>query len=549
MSAPRLPIDYLAERREDDHTGVLFEDKKWTWREFVKESDARAHWLLENKPQDGPFHIGVMLENVPEFLFLIAAAAQTGATIVGINTTRRGEELARDIRETDVQIVVTDSTQVHLLDGLDVGTNTITLIDGNEYKTSIDRFRGRPAPCIPAAHDPNFILLLLFTSGSTGRPKAVICTSKRFAKTIDLNHLGLTRSDVGYNSMPLFHGNALFANWAPFWKTGGAFAMSRRFSASGFLPDVLKFGATYLNYVGRSLSYILAQPEDPREKQTHLRLAYGTEASPADRREFLRRYGAKTSESYGSSEGGLVLYPDEETPPDALGLPPAGMDAVVLDPATHQECPRADFDDHGRLLNAFEAIGELVTLNGAEAFEGYYKNLAATNERMQNGHFFTGDLGYRDREGYFYFAGRGGDKIRVDSENFSAAPVERILSRYQDVEMAAVYPVPDAQTGDQVMATLQVDDPDLFNPTTFSEFLKAQKDLGTKWAPKYVRVVSDIPVTATRKIDKPSLRRDRWNTSDTVYYRPTSSIEYRIFDHKERDLIHAQLKENQRLNL
>src|SRR5699024_5618463 len=485
----------------------------------------------------------------PEYLFLIAAAAQTGATIVGINTTRRGEELARDIRETDVQIVLTDSTQSHLLDGLDVGTNSIVCIDDDEYICSVDNLRNRPAPSVPEAYDPNFILLLLFTSGSTGRPKAVICSSKRFGKTIDLNHSELTRDDVGYNSMPLFHGNALFANWAAFWKTGGAFAIARRFSASGFLPDVLKFGATYFNYVGRSLSYILAQPEDPREKQTNLRLAYGTEASPADRREFLRRYGAKTSESYGASEGGLVIYPDKDSPSDALGLPPEGMNAAVLDPITYEECPRAEFDGNGKLLNASKAIGELVTLNGAEAFEGYYKNPTATNERMRNGHFFTGDLGYRDKEGYFYFAGRGGDKISVDSENFSAAPVERILSRYQVVEMAAVYPVPDAQTGDQVMATLQVKDPGRFDPTEFSEFLKAQQDLGTKWAPKYVRVVSNIPVTATRKIDKPSLRRDRWNTPDIVYYRPNSTIEYRIFSHKDRDQIQTQLKENQRLNL
>src|SRR5699024_219392 len=398
------------------------------WSEFVANSDARAHMLLINKPADGPFHVGVMLENVPEYLFLIAAAAQTGATIVGVNTTRRGEELAKDIRETDVRLLVTDSTQVHLLSGLDHGADKLVLIDGDEYKTDIALFHGKPLPDIPAAHDPAFTLLLLFTSGSTGRPKAVICTAGRFARIIEMNHSALTREDVGYNAMPLFHGNALFANWAPFWKTGGAFAIARRFSASGFLPDVLKFQATYFNYVGRSLSYILAQPERPEEQETCLRKAYGTEASPHDRREFLRRYGVETYESYGSSEGGLVLTPDQSTPSGALGKPPAGMKAAVLNPATHEECPRAEFDDAGGLLNASEAIGELVTLDGATAFEGYYKNPAATQERIQNGHFFTGDLGYRDQAGYFYFAGRGGDKIRVDSENFSAAPIERILS-------------------------------------------------------------------------------------------------------------------------
>src|SRR5690625_1629463 len=154
MNAPKLPVDYLEERREDKHLGLMFEDSVWTWSEFVANADARAHWLLRNKPADGPFHVGVMLENVPEYLFLIAAAAQTGATIVGVNTTRRGEELAKDIRETDVRLLVTDSTQVHLLSGLEHGADKLVLIDGDEYKTDIALFHGKPLPDIPAAHDP-----------------------------------------------------------------------------------------------------------------------------------------------------------------------------------------------------------------------------------------------------------------------------------------------------------------------------------------------------------------------------------------------------------
>src|SRR5699024_11267287 len=105
--------------------------------------------------------------------------------------SRSGEVLARDIRETDVQIVLTDSTQSHLLDGLDVRTNSIVCIDDDEYICSVDNLRNRPAPSVPEAYDPNLLVLLLVTSGSTGRPKAVICSSKRFGKTIDLTHAEL----------------------------------------------------------------------------------------------------------------------------------------------------------------------------------------------------------------------------------------------------------------------------------------------------------------------------------------------------------------------
>ena len=108
---------------------------------------------------------------------------------------------------------------------------------------------------------------------------------------------------------------------------------------------------------------------------------------------------------------------------------------------------------NGRLLNADEAIGEIVNSTRG-TFEGYWNNPEANAERMRDGAYWTGDLGYRDDDGYFYFAGRSADWIRVDGENFAGAPVERILSRFAGVVLAAVYAVPDPVVGDQVMAAL-----------------------------------------------------------------------------------------------
>src|SRR5690606_38260452 len=130
---------------------------------------------------------------------------------------------------------------------------------------------------------------------------------------------GLTRDDVAYNAMPLFHGNALMAAWAPILAVGGTYAMRPRFSASGFAPDVRRFGATFFNYVGRALSYVLAQPEHPDEADNRLRFGFGTEASTRDREEFQRRFGCRIVESYGSSEGVCTIMRTETTPPGALG--------------------------------------------------------------------------------------------------------------------------------------------------------------------------------------------------------------------------------------
>ena len=110
----------LRERANDHHQGYIFEQSSWTWSEVVQASAVRAEMLLRSR-RPGPFHIGVLLENIPEYLFLTGGAAFAGATLVGINPTRRGPELARDIRHTDCQLIITDSAQQSLLDGLDLG--------------------------------------------------------------------------------------------------------------------------------------------------------------------------------------------------------------------------------------------------------------------------------------------------------------------------------------------------------------------------------------------------------------------------------------------
>lgn len=548
---PQTTRDLLDLRAADDHTGLLFEDRSWTWAEVIAECQARAHMLLALHEEGRPFHVGVMLENDPEYIFAIGAAAYAGATVVGINLTRRGEELARDIQFTDCEILITSSGLVGHFNGVDPGVEPerTLLIESPEYAAALDERRALPRPHVAAAGDPETQLLLMFTSGSTGAPKAVICTTGRMCRTALYRHMDLGRDDVSYNAMPLFHGNAIFACWSNPLLTGGIFALARKFSASRFLDDLLRFQVTYFNYVGRALAYVLAQPERPEESQTRLVSCFGTEASDLDRAEFHRRYGIWPTENYGSSEGGLNLERTSDTPEGSLGLPPEGMEAAVIDPATMSECPPAQLDGGGRLVNADEAIGELVNLNGAALFEGYYKNPEAEADRVRGNVFFTGDLGYRDVEGYFYFAGRTSDRLRVDSENFSAAPVERVLLRHPRVALAAVYPVPDERTGDQVMATLQVDDPSSFDPNDFADFLHAQPDLGTKWAPRYVRIVEDVPVTATRKINKPSLRRDAWLVGDNIYHRPGAEIIFKALDSQALENLEQRFAENGRTHL
>lgn len=542
----------LAARAEDEHPGLLDHTGQWTWREVVGRSAERGAVALRLRG-DGPFHIGVLLPNTPEYLWWLGGAALAGAAVVGINPTRRGSALAADIKATDCQILVTDNQGAELLAGLEHGVaeQRVVEIGTPRYEELLRGVRDGDPPSperllASADETPGEALyLLLFTSGTTGAPKAVRCTQGRLAAIAEVagSGYGYHRKTVSYCPMPLFHGNALMALWAPSLFAGATLALRPRFSASEFLDDVRRFQATTFSYVGKAIAYILATPERPDDADNTLEWAFGTEASLRDRKEFKRRFGCPLIEGYGQSEGGAAINVVPGTPPGALGRPVADANIAVVSPETAMECPRAEFDASGKLLNNDQAIGEIVNRGGTGSFEGYYHNPDAEQERTRDGWYWTGDLGYRDTEGYFYFAGRRGDWLRVDGENFAAGPVESVLGRHPDIAVVAVYPVPDTVSGDQVMAALELHDGASFDPHQFSHWLRDQQDLGTKWAPRYIRVMASLPTTATGKVTKTGLRAEAWHAQDPLWWRADPrSDQYSPLGEAERQRLDQELR-------
>ncbi|ADP81306.1 AMP-binding protein [Pseudofrankia inefficax] len=539
--------DLVLGRAGDQRIGLVFENRSWTWEEVTRASAQRAH-VLRSLRRDGPFHIGVLLENVPDFLFLLGGAALAGATVVGINPTRRGTELERDIRHTDCQLIVTDERRATLLDELDVALPRDRVLDVTDPAWAV-RLAASDVALTEDPVEPEDLFMLIFTSGSTGAPKAVRVSHQRLART---GSLGFSTEDVLYCAMPLFHGNALASCWVPALASGARIVLRRRFSATGFLPDVLANRVTFFNTVGRALSYVLATPPSPDDAHTTLKLVLAPEASPRDAEAFRQRFGCRVVEGYGSSEGTIVLHPRRGAPPGSLGKPVGNADIAVVDPRTRVERVPAVIDADGRVLNPDEAIGEIVRRDVGASFEGYYNNDQAQAERVRDGWFFSGDLGYRDSEGWFFFAGRQGDWIRVDGENFAASSVERIMERLPGASGVAVYGVPDAHSGDQVMATVEMADPASFDPSEFAAFLADQRDLGTKWAPRFVRVIGRLPVTGTNKIDRQRLRALRWLpadwAADIIWWRPDprASANYVQMTERDADRLAAEFVRNGR---
>jgi steroid-22-oyl-CoA synthetase len=547
----------LAARAEDDRTGVMDGDGRWTWREAVREGATRgalARWLIGADKA----HVGVLLPNGAEYLFWLNGAALAGAAIVGINPTRRGEALAADVRATDCAMIVTDAEGAALLEGLALGVDDdkVLVVGTERYDALLQRFAGggEASGLIQQvdAIDESALYLLIFTSGTTGVPKAVRCTQGRLAGIAEVAGpgYGYTPEDVCYCPMPLFHGNALMALWGPTVLMGAAIAVRPRFSASAFLADVRRYGATKFSYVGKAIAYILATPEQPDDAENTLKSAFGTEASVRDRDRFRTRFGCYLIEGYGQSEGGAAINPVLGMPKGALGKPVNGVDLTVISPETGEECPPAEFNGEGQLLNAGTAIGELVNRSGRGSFEGYYQREDAEQERLRRGWYWTGDLGYVDADGFFYFAGRTGDWLRVDSENFAAGPVEAIISRHPDLAVAAVYPVPDTASGagDQVMVAVEMVPEKAFDPEAFADWLIAQPDLGPKWLPRYVRVSPSLPQTATGKVTKVALRQEAWACDDPVWWRPltATNFQFTLLNEDDRATLTAGLAENGR---
>ncbi|MDX6287149.1 MAG: steroid-22-oyl-CoA synthetase [Frankiales bacterium] len=527
-----------------DRTALLFGGNLWTHAELLEESRRFAALLAARLDPSQPPHVGVLLDNTPDYVFTLYGAGLLGAVVVGLNTTRRDEHLAADIAHTDVQFVVTEPRHLSLLapalghvqlpGGVLVSERFADADDPamtlhHSLGDSLTKALDEAPPVRMPDCDAQTLWTLLFTSGTAGAPKAVRCTQHRLLTTGSRmsTMLALGHDDVGYAAMPLFHTNSLMSGLAPALVAGASLSLARRFSASRFLPDVRRYAVTWFNYTGKVLPYLLATPEQPDDAENTLRIAFGNEGSPHVVAAATARFGIKIVDVFGSTEGSIALDRTGGPPPGSVGRLRQGI--AVVDPDGHDQVP-AHFDAAGRLLNPAECVGELVNKLGVGPFEGYYNNDEAMARTTRGGWYWSGDLAYVDEDDWVYFAGRTGDWLRVDGENFTAGPIEPIISRHPDVMLAAVYGVPDADAGDQVMAALVLRAGASFDGARFARWIDEQADISSKWRPRYVRVCTSLPVTPTNKVLTRVLMHEKFRADrlggDDLFVRPRGADAY-----------------------
>ncbi len=576
-----------------DREFLVQHERSWTYRQYRDECVRVAHLLrrrLGACDEARPGHGAMLLENHLEQLTRYGACGYAGMTLFGVNTGLRGETLAGVLNQSRARLLVVDEIFLPELDRVRgklecVAAENVLVLSArggraraeNDFLACLDAEVGPAGTSLDApdaAVAPDQPLMVIYTSGTTGLPKGIQNNHfKLLAIGVAVStNVELGPDDCGYACMPLFHSNSIFLGFQPALRACARLALRERFSASQFVPDVLRHGVTWWNYVGEPVHYILGAIEkqyggdeerilaqiarDPRNRLTH---AIGNGASPPDIDRFTRWLGLEDMfELYGSTEAAISTFRRKTDPRGSVGE--ITDETVKILAETGAECPPASLGPDGKILNYAEAVGEICRVApNTGLFQGYFDNPDANLSKYRDGVYHSGDLGHvvvRDGRRYLYFDGRTDDWIRKDGENFSAAQVARLLGEHPDVVLAAAYGVPCAVSDELVMAALKLRPGARFDPAEFFEFCERQVREGgmdRKWFPDFVRVVGDFEYTGTTKILVRNLKRDHFDVrrlpGEALYWRTRGDAGFRPFTRGDYDRLREEFAAAERLAL
>jgi len=336
--------------------------------------------------------------------------------------------------------------------------------------------------------DPMSPMQMIFTSGTTGDPKAILSPHARFMFATSLGPaMGYRSDDRLYTGLPLSHSNGQFMTLGNALVMQLPVVISRKFTKSRLWEIVTRYRCTTFNLLGGMTTATFAEPPGKFERAHSVRfvVSAGMPASMWD--EFAERFGVEIFEFYGTAEGGLLLNPPPDAKMGSIGKPPPGTECAVL-------------DGHDDPLPIGE-LGELCFRNadGTVAPVLYYKNDEASADKTRGGWFRSGDIGWRDADGWFYFSHRMGTAIRKNGEFISPSEVERVIAKHHDVSDVYVYGVCTAinTPGEREVVAAIVPASSAFNPAAI--FASCEGELQRNSIPTYIQIVDEIPKTASEK--------------------------------------------------
>jgi crotonobetaine/carnitine-CoA ligase len=452
-------------------------------RRFHDDTLRVARGLFEAGVRPGD-RVAIMLPNCPEFLAAHFGAIRVGASPVPINTAQRGETLRFLLADSSAKAIVIDASFWDQYEPARGGL--IEVVRGEpavpDAISLADVLAGRPDPP-PEPTETSGSFGVLYTSGTTGPPKGVVPTRTDISPLVAMwQAMDVSPGETIYTCLPLFHGNPLALSVLGAVFLDAAIAVSERFSASRFWNETREFEAVEFNHVGAIIPILLKQPERADDRENPVRTCLSAGCPPDRWDPFQERFGVRIVEQFSMVDAPGYLI-NLEGRPGSMGTPAAGCEASVVDDAGAEAPPRT--------------IGELV-LRAAEGRTHYYLNQEqATEDAYRGGWFHTGDLAWRDEDGFYYYAGRKKESMRRRGENVSAWEIENALNAHPAVLTSAAHAVPSPLGEDDIKVVVVLRPGATLEPEALLDYCAT--NMARHAVPRYVEFRDDLPKTPTQR--------------------------------------------------
>ncbi len=441
----------------------------------------------------------LLMPNDPEFVDAMIGSEIASTVFVPIDPRTKGDLLAYMLAFIGCRGVIVSRSALNAL--LEILDRTPFLewiwVLGEGATPTHDRVRIRTLESALAAAgaapewsgaDLQRPMQFLFTSGTTGTPKAMLAPYARFATIATFGPLVQMRPDEKlYTGLSLTHANAQMVTLGNALSMALPVVISRRFSKSRLWELLTRFECTFFNLLGGMTVAVFAEPASPFERAHKVRTVLSAGMPARMWRAFEERFGVSVCEFYGAAEGGLAINPPGAGPVGSVGKPPPSWLCVIRD-ETDSEVPDG-------------TLGEITFRpeQGDAPRVHYYENEAASLAKTRGGWFRTGDIGWKDREGWLYFSHRAGAAIRRNGDFIDARHVETVIAGIEGVDDAYAYGLTtaDSAPGERELVVAVVLNPAVIRPDQIFEMCR--RELGSALAPSAVQVVAEIPKTASEK--------------------------------------------------
>jgi crotonobetaine/carnitine-CoA ligase len=497
----RYLIDRMAQERGEQVYAVFDDDTSWTYNQLREQTISVAVGLQKLGVKQGD-HVAVWLPNCRQAILTFYAVNYLGAVFVPFNTAYRGSILEHVLKNSDASLLIAHSGLLDRLDDADTAAvkHVVVLGDGAAparfNSTPFEALSGKEADLAPLARpiEPWDIQSVIYTSGTTGPSKGVLSSYLHLYTNAGPDSWPfITGEDRFLVNMPIFHIGGLGLPFVMLAR-GGSIALMEAFSTDTFWDFVRKTECTSIFLLGVMATFLIKNPPSAQDRDHKVRNALMvplTEASGP----FHDRFGIDVYTIFNMTEiSSPIVSEPNPTRIGTCGTIRQGVDVRLVD-ANDCEVPVG-------------SVGEmLVRADRPFAMNsGYHQNPKATAEAWRNGWFHTGDAFKRDEDGYFYFVDRVKDAIRRRGENISSFEVESDIIAHADVREAAVIGVPSEYSEDEVMAIIAPVPGRSIDKAELIGFLETR--LPYFMVPRFIRVMDELPKTATAKVMKAQLRSE-----------------------------------------